>query len=148
MEWRPARWSVCLPLLIFPCTINSRSSLLALAHPGSHGKRAKNGCGVVSGKSNKKSQSSTDLQGRLKVTSIITAWNKAIEDIRLHPMQCSACPHSQTPLCTATDVNQQEALRRGEEPVVKLCPSVCTKSDTNITQMFSKERKSIYIVPL
>ena len=20
MEWRPARWSVCLPLLIFPCT--------------------------------------------------------------------------------------------------------------------------------
>jgi len=25
--------SVCLPLLIFPCTIKSRSSLLALAHP-------------------------------------------------------------------------------------------------------------------
>jgi len=22
MEWRPARWSVCLPLLIFPCTMN------------------------------------------------------------------------------------------------------------------------------
>ena len=30
MEWRPAGWSVCLPLLIF----QSRSSLLALAHPG------------------------------------------------------------------------------------------------------------------
>ena len=23
MEWRPAGWSVCLPLLIFPCTIKS-----------------------------------------------------------------------------------------------------------------------------
>jgi len=40
MEWRPARWSVCLPLLIFPCTIKSRSSLLALAHQGGPGKRA------------------------------------------------------------------------------------------------------------
>jgi len=26
MEWRPAGWLVCLPLLIFPCTIKSRSS--------------------------------------------------------------------------------------------------------------------------
>jgi len=34
MEWRPAWWSVCLSLLIFPCTIKSRSSLLA---PGSLG---------------------------------------------------------------------------------------------------------------
>jgi len=40
MEWRPAGWSVCLPLSIFPCTIKSRSSLLALAHPGGSGKRA------------------------------------------------------------------------------------------------------------
>jgi len=40
MEWRPARRSVCLPLLIFPCTIKSRSSLLALAHLGGPGKRA------------------------------------------------------------------------------------------------------------
>ena len=40
MEWRPAGWSVCLPLLIFPCTIKSRSSLLALAHLGGPGKRA------------------------------------------------------------------------------------------------------------
>ena len=40
MEWRPAGWSVCLPLLIFPCTIKSRSSLLVLAHPGGPGKRA------------------------------------------------------------------------------------------------------------
>ena len=38
MEWRPAGWSVCLPLLIFPCTINSRRSLLAPAHPGGPGK--------------------------------------------------------------------------------------------------------------
>ena len=49
MEWRPARLSVCLPLLIFPCTIKSRSSLLALAHPGGPGKRAVKWlwCGVV-----------------------------------------------------------------------------------------------------
>jgi len=40
MEWRPAGWSVCLPLLIFPCTIMSRGSLLAPAHPGGPRKRA------------------------------------------------------------------------------------------------------------
>jgi len=40
MEWHTAGWLVCLPLLIFPCTIKSRSSLLALAHPGATGKRA------------------------------------------------------------------------------------------------------------
>jgi len=39
MEWRPAGWSVCLPLLISPCTIKSRSSLLALAHLSCPGKR-------------------------------------------------------------------------------------------------------------
>ena len=38
MEWRPAGWSVCLPLLIFPCTIKSRNSLLAPAHLGGPGK--------------------------------------------------------------------------------------------------------------
>jgi len=31
---------VCLPLLIFPCTIKSKSSLLAPAHPDGPGKRA------------------------------------------------------------------------------------------------------------
>ena len=40
MEWRPARWSVCLPLLIFPCIIKFRSSLLALTHPCGPWKRA------------------------------------------------------------------------------------------------------------
>ena len=40
MEWRPAGWSMCLPLLIFPCTLKSRSSLLAPAHPGGPGIRA------------------------------------------------------------------------------------------------------------
>jgi len=40
MEWRPAGWSVSLPLLIFPCTIKSRSSLLAPPHPGGPGKRS------------------------------------------------------------------------------------------------------------
>ena len=39
-ECRPSGWSMCLPLLIFPCTIKSRSSLLAPAHPGSPGKMA------------------------------------------------------------------------------------------------------------
>jgi len=41
LEWRPAGWSVCLPLLIFPCTIKSRSSLLAQAHPGGPGKKGR-----------------------------------------------------------------------------------------------------------
>ena len=40
MEWRPAGWSVCLLLLIFPCTIKSISSLLAPALPAGPGKRA------------------------------------------------------------------------------------------------------------
>ena len=40
MEWCLAGWSMCLPLLIFPCTIKSRSFLLAPAHPGGPGKRA------------------------------------------------------------------------------------------------------------
>jgi len=48
-EWHPARCSVCLPLLIFPCTMKSRSSLLALAHLSGPGKRAAKWlwCGVV-----------------------------------------------------------------------------------------------------
>jgi len=39
MEWRPPGWSVCLPLLIFLCITQSRTSLLALANPGGSGKR-------------------------------------------------------------------------------------------------------------
>jgi len=35
-----SRMSVCLPLLIFLCTIKSRSPLLAPAHLGGPGKRA------------------------------------------------------------------------------------------------------------
>jgi len=34
MEWYPVGWLMCLPLLIFPCSTKSRSSLLALAHLG------------------------------------------------------------------------------------------------------------------
>ena len=40
VKWRPAGWSVCLPLLTFPCTMKSRSSLLAPAHLGGPGERA------------------------------------------------------------------------------------------------------------
>jgi len=40
MQWHPAGWSVCLPLIAFPCTIKSRSSRLVSAHPGGPGKRA------------------------------------------------------------------------------------------------------------
>ena len=52
MEWRPAGWSVCLPLLIFPCTIKFKSSLLAPAHLGGPRKDVKwlwcgGGVGVV-----------------------------------------------------------------------------------------------------
>jgi len=41
LEWRPSGWSVCLPLLIFPCTIKSRSSFLAPAHPEDPGKKGR-----------------------------------------------------------------------------------------------------------
>ena len=41
MEWLPARWSVCLLLLVSPSTIKSRSSLLAPAHPGGPGKKGR-----------------------------------------------------------------------------------------------------------
>jgi len=47
MDRRPAGWSVCLPLLIFPCTIKSRSSLLAPAHPGGPGKKGRKTVVVV-----------------------------------------------------------------------------------------------------
>jgi len=40
LEWCPVGWLVCLHLLMFPCTMKSRSSVLALAHPGGPGKRA------------------------------------------------------------------------------------------------------------
>jgi len=40
MKWHPAGWSVCLPLLISPCTIKSRCCLLASAHPGGPRKSA------------------------------------------------------------------------------------------------------------
>ena len=39
MEWRQAGWSMCVPLLIFICTIKSRS-FLAPAHLGGPGIRA------------------------------------------------------------------------------------------------------------
>ena len=44
MEWRQAGWLVCLPLLMFPCTV---SSLLAPAHLVGPRKRAIKwlGCG-------------------------------------------------------------------------------------------------------
>ena len=46
-EWRPAGWSVYLPLLIFPCTTKSRSSLLAPAHLGGPKKGHKTAVDVV-----------------------------------------------------------------------------------------------------
>ena len=38
MEWLLSGWSVCLPLSVFPCTIKSRNSLVAMAHPDGPGK--------------------------------------------------------------------------------------------------------------
>jgi len=50
MEWRPAGWSVCQPLVILPSNIKSRRSfLLPPAHPDGPRKRAVKQlwCGVV-----------------------------------------------------------------------------------------------------
>jgi len=52
MGWRPVGWSVCLPLLISPCTIKSRRSLLAPAHPGGPKKGRKMVVVVVTWKAN------------------------------------------------------------------------------------------------
>ena len=43
----PSRMVGVSASVIFPCTIKSRSSLLAPAHLGGRGKRARNGCSVV-----------------------------------------------------------------------------------------------------
>jgi len=51
-EWCPAGWSVYLPLLIIPCTIKSRSSLLAPAHPKQGRKTVVVLCGGSSCKKN------------------------------------------------------------------------------------------------
>jgi len=65
MEWHPSGWSVCLPLLIFPCTIKSRSSLLAPAHPDGPGKRAVKrlwcGCDGVVGKNASRKMNDYDV---------------------------------------------------------------------------------------
>jgi len=34
MEWHPARWSVCLPLLIFPCTMQFQKFSSGTDSPG------------------------------------------------------------------------------------------------------------------
>jgi len=41
MEWRSAGWLVRLPLLVFPCTIKSRSSLTGAGSPGWSGKKGR-----------------------------------------------------------------------------------------------------------
>ena len=61
MEWRPAGWLVCLPLLIFPCTIKSRSSILAPAHLGGFGKKGRKTVVVVIIDKNKLHQVVEDL---------------------------------------------------------------------------------------
>ena len=70
MEWHPARWSVCLPLLIFPCTIKSRSSLLAPAHSGGPRKRAvkRLWCVVISAVANSMCGPSANLAWRSEVS--------------------------------------------------------------------------------
>jgi len=47
MEWRPAGWSVCLPVLIFPCSIKPEVLFWHLLTQIVQEKGLCNGCGVV-----------------------------------------------------------------------------------------------------
>jgi len=67
MELHPAGWSVYLPLLIFPCTVKSRCSLLAPAHPGGPGKRAVKQLGCGGG-----------YCGRADNRSAVTSWSRLV----------------------------------------------------------------------
>ena len=72
MELRPAGWLMCLPLLIFPCTIKTRGSLLALTQPGGPGKRAiKRLCvvGVVLFPDNSRKKTMRQLANTLRSTA-------------------------------------------------------------------------------
>ena len=44
MEWHPSRWSVCLPVLIFPCTIKCGARRVLFGSPGWSRKK---GCKTV-----------------------------------------------------------------------------------------------------
>ena len=71
MEWRPAGGSLCLPLLIFPCTIKSRGSLLVPAHLGGPGKGAVKWlwwCGAFGPKS--PFRHSTSFQGMVSLQDV------------------------------------------------------------------------------
>ena len=84
MEWRPARWSVCLPLLIFPCTVKSRSSLLSLAHPGAPRKGAVKRLCVCVISQKYKSQSCNELHQYIALAkSFMTTYYNNISDKQL-----------------------------------------------------------------
>jgi len=84
MEWRPATWSVCLPLLIFPCTVKSRSSLLAPAHPGGPRKGAVKRLCVCVISQKYKSQSCNELHQYIALTkSFMTTYYNNISDKQL-----------------------------------------------------------------
>ena len=92
MEWRPAGLSVCLPLLIFPCTIKSRSSLLALGGPG---KRPVNGCGG----GDKILEEIWIQDRRILYTTMLNRWDPAVRE----PAQRQQCPSARSPVGRCQD---------------------------------------------
>ena len=109
MEWRPAGWSVCLPLLIFPCTIKSRSSLLAPAHPGGPGKRAVKRLWCSGGSANK----------RYFYAEIVVTLRLALREIHLKlassvlNLPCYNCVNDVTGICVSVfDIRKLSCCQR------------------------------------
>jgi len=105
MEWRPAGWSVCLPPLISPCAIKSRSSLLAPAHLGGPGKRAVKGCGGGG-----KAMAFTTNRNRFQFCSIVNIHRQS----RLYEMIASVVNTSRSFLINTTFSTESKRLASNE----------------------------------
>ena len=91
MEWRPAGWSVCLPLLISPCTIKS-SVNLSLHHkvqkfssgtgsPGWSEKKGRKMVVVVVVPRKTDTVQQTIMQRLLDVLVVMETWHDEHEDV-------------------------------------------------------------------
>jgi len=116
IEWCPAEWSVCLPLLIIPCTIKSRSSLLAPAHPGGPGKRA------------------------VKRLCVYVVYCLPIKYLRSHWQlaMTPSCQHHQCVTWVFSYINSDASMRR---TFWELCPLLyCVRSAAFVNQSHSRLR--------
>ena len=126
-------WSVCLPLLVSPCTIKSKSSFLAQAHPGGSGKRAvkRLWCGGSGWSVRETCSESWHLPG------VIDTLATLLDD-------ASSFASSSFTRCLPLPSFLDWVMRRGY-----LSEARCRWSTlySSVTVRKGKERKSIYIAP-